>query len=219
MQIVIVRRWGALTVRHAGARLIVLLHFDTTPSVYRVQIWGFACFIALKMRGNRDCLPAYSEPDLRSVSKISSGVVHASSRKSGRVANTSCGSFATNYCVRYNYSMSNEITFTPAIMAGLPLSDFSADAYRFSEQIGHLLRRAYQRHMAIFQAAIPDSNLTAAQFVTLCAVKEQQSCSFTDIVKATAIDQATIRGVIERLQARSLGLCRVKDDATIGRLR
>lgn len=79
-----------------------------------------------------------------------------------------------------------------------------ADAYHFSEQIGHLLRRAYQRHVAIFQAAIPDSDLTAAQFVTLCAVKEQQSCSLNDIVKATAIDQATIRGVVERLKARSL---------------
>jgi DNA-binding MarR family transcriptional regulator len=78
------------------------------------------------------------------------------------------------------------------------------DEYHFSEQIGHLLRRAYQRHVAIFQAAIPDSNLTAAQFVTLCAVKEQQSCSLNDIVKATAIDQATIRGVVERLKARSL---------------
>jgi len=79
-----------------------------------------------------------------------------------------------------------------------------SEEYHFSEQIGHLLRRAYQRHVAIFQAAIPDSDLTAAQFVTLCAVKEQQSCSLNDIVKATAIDQATIRGVVERLKARSL---------------
>jgi DNA-binding MarR family transcriptional regulator len=78
------------------------------------------------------------------------------------------------------------------------------DEYYFSEQIGHLLRRAYQRHVAIFQAAIPDSDLTAAQFVTLCAVKEKQACSLNDIVKATAIDQATIRGVVERLKARSL---------------
>lgn len=113
--------------------------------------------------------------------------------------------------------MSNKITFAPAVMAGLPLSDISADAYRFSEQIGHVLRRAYQRNVAIFQAAIPDSNLTAAQFVTLCAVKEQQSCSLTDIVKATAIDQATIRGVIERLQARSLVV--VHADALDGRKR
>ncbi|MBN3792747.1 MarR family winged helix-turn-helix transcriptional regulator [Burkholderia sp. Ac-20353] len=80
----------------------------------------------------------------------------------------------------------------------------SKDSYDFHDQIGHLLRRAYQRHAAIFQEAIPDSDLTAAQFVTLCAVKEQQACSLNDIVKATAIDQATIRGVVDRLKARAL---------------
>ena len=78
------------------------------------------------------------------------------------------------------------------------------DHYDFHDQIGHLLRRAYQRHVAIFQEAIPDSDLTAAQFVTLCTVKEKQSCSLNDLVKATAIDQATIRGVVDRLKARSL---------------
>ncbi|MEK6347644.1 MAG: MarR family winged helix-turn-helix transcriptional regulator [Burkholderia sp.] len=80
----------------------------------------------------------------------------------------------------------------------------SKDSYDFHDQIGHLLRRAYQRHVAIFQEAIPDSDLTAAQFVTLCTVKEKKGCSLNDIVKTTAIDQATIRGVVERLKARSL---------------
>jgi MarR family transcriptional regulator, lower aerobic nicotinate degradation pathway regulator len=78
------------------------------------------------------------------------------------------------------------------------------DSYDFHDQVGHLLRRAYQHHVAIFQEAIPDSDLTAAQFVTLCAVKEKQGCSLNDIVKATAIDQATIRGVVERLKTRAL---------------
>lgn len=78
------------------------------------------------------------------------------------------------------------------------------DHYDFHDQIGHLLRRAYQRHVAIFQDAIPDFDLTAVQFVALCAVKEKQGCSLTDIVKATAIDQATIRGVVDRLKARKL---------------
>jgi MarR family transcriptional regulator, lower aerobic nicotinate degradation pathway regulator len=78
------------------------------------------------------------------------------------------------------------------------------DSYDFHDQIGHLLRRAYQRHVAIFQEAIPDSDLTAAQFVTLCAVMEQRSCSLNDIVKTTWIDQATIRGVVDRLKSRAL---------------
>jgi DNA-binding MarR family transcriptional regulator len=84
--------------------------------------------------------------------------------------------------------------------------DASAAAadYSFSKQIGHLLRRAYQRHTALFQQTIPDSQLTAAQFVAMCAIREFHSCSLSEIVKATAIDQATIRGIIERLRSRQL---------------
>lgn len=76
--------------------------------------------------------------------------------------------------------------------------------YDFSEQVGHLLRRAYQRHIALFQQTIPDTQLTAAQFVVLCAVKDSGACSLSEIVKRTAIDQATVRGVIDRLKARKL---------------
>jgi len=76
--------------------------------------------------------------------------------------------------------------------------------YQFSDQIGHLLRRAYQHHAAIFQQHILDSNLTAAQFVTLCAIRDMRSCSLSDVVKVTAIDQGTIRGIVERLKSRDL---------------
>lgn len=76
--------------------------------------------------------------------------------------------------------------------------------YQFSEQVGHLLRRAYQRHVALFQQTIPDSQLTAAQFVALCAVRDNGASSLSDIVRVTAIDQATVRGVIERLKSRAL---------------
>jgi len=76
--------------------------------------------------------------------------------------------------------------------------------YDFSQQVGHLLRRAYQRHVAIFQQGIPDSQLTAAQFVVLCAVHERTACSLNDVVRATAIDQGTARGVVDRLRARGL---------------
>lgn len=76
--------------------------------------------------------------------------------------------------------------------------------YRFSEQVGHLLRRAYQRHMGIFQQAIPDAQLTAAQFITLCALRELGASSLNDIVKFTAIDQATLRGIVDRLKVREL---------------
>lgn len=78
----------------------------------------------------------------------------------------------------------------------------SEQGYDFSEQVGHLLRRAYQRHTAIFQRHSCDRQLTAIQFVTLCTVMERGPSSLTEIVNATAIDPATIRGVIKRLKAR-----------------
>lgn len=76
--------------------------------------------------------------------------------------------------------------------------------YDFSQQIGHLLRRAYQRHVAIFQQTVPESQLTAAQFVVLCAVHDHPGCEVTDVVRATAIDEASVRGIVERLKWREL---------------
>lgn len=76
--------------------------------------------------------------------------------------------------------------------------------YDFSEQVGHLLRRAYQRHVAIFQQVIPDSRLTGAQFSVLCALRDHGAISMSEICRETAIDQATVRGIVERLKARNL---------------
>lgn len=76
--------------------------------------------------------------------------------------------------------------------------------YDFSEQIGHLLRKAYQRHLAIFQKLACDPQLTSVQFVTLCALRDHGASTQTDLIRATGIDQATIRGIIERLRKRGL---------------
>ncbi|MHC3912227.1 HTH-type transcriptional repressor NicR [Achromobacter marplatensis] len=83
-------------------------------------------------------------------------------------------------------------------------SSSNKDGYLFSDQIGHLLRRVYQRHTALFQQYIPDSQLTAAQFVVLCSVRDNGASSLADLVKATVIDQATVRGVVDRLKQREL---------------
>lgn len=101
-------------------------------------------------------------------------------------------------------AMTQQPRKTPSPVDGnaLPLVDLQG--YDFSQQVGHLLRRAYQRHVAIFQQGIPDSELTAAQFVVLCAVHERVSCSLNDVVRATAIDQGTARGVVDRLKTRGL---------------
>ncbi|GAJ93725.1 putative MarR family transcriptional regulator [Rhizobium rhizogenes NBRC 13257] len=78
------------------------------------------------------------------------------------------------------------------------------DDYDVTQQVGHLLRRVYQRHLSIFQDNASDPNLTSVQFVTLCALRDHGPSSQTELVKATAVDQGTIRGIIERLSARGL---------------
>lgn len=78
------------------------------------------------------------------------------------------------------------------------------DPYLVTEQVGHLLRKAYQRHLAIFQSNASDPDLTSVQFVTLCALHDLGPSSQVELVKATSVDQATIRGVVERLKARGL---------------
>ncbi|WP_223443300.1 MULTISPECIES: MarR family winged helix-turn-helix transcriptional regulator [unclassified Pseudomonas] len=76
--------------------------------------------------------------------------------------------------------------------------------YSYTDQVGHWLRKAYQRHMAIFQQNVGESQLTAVQFITLCAIRDNGPSSLSELVKMTAVDQATIRGIIERLKARDL---------------
>ncbi|CAI0693479.1 Multiple antibiotic resistance protein marR [Serratia entomophila] len=86
----------------------------------------------------------------------------------------------------------------PSAVSGQP------ENYHFTEQVGHLLRKVYQRHLAIFQQNVGDSQLTAVQFITLCAVRDMGPSSLTELVQVTAVDQATIRGIVERLKARAL---------------
>jgi DNA-binding MarR family transcriptional regulator len=77
-------------------------------------------------------------------------------------------------------------------------------AYDYSQQVGHLLRKAYQRHLAIFQTNSADQQLTSVQFSVLCAIFDHGSSSQADLVRTSAIDQATIRGILERLKQRNL---------------
>jgi MarR family transcriptional regulator, lower aerobic nicotinate degradation pathway regulator len=87
--------------------------------------------------------------------------------------------------------------------------------YTVSEQVGYLLRRAYQRHLAIFQENASDPQLTSVQFTTLCALKDGGAQSQSELVKATSVDQATIRGIVERLKVR--GFVTLSKDAVDGR--
>jgi len=91
----------------------------------------------------------------------------------------------------------------------------SGAEYKVTEQVGHLLRKAYQRHLSIFQEGTIDPDLTSVQFVTLCALHDLGSSSQGELVKATSVDQATIRGIVDRLKAR--GLVELSKDEADGR--
>ena len=78
----------------------------------------------------------------------------------------------------------------------------AASAYRLEGQVGFVLRRATQRHLAIFAARIPE--LTPTQFAALAKLEELGPVSQNRLGRETAMDASTIKGVIDRLSARGL---------------
>lgn len=76
------------------------------------------------------------------------------------------------------------------------------ELYRLDEQIGFLLRKANQRHLAIFARHIPD--LTPPQFAVLARLWEVGETSQNQLGQLVAMDAATVKGVIDRLRARKL---------------
>jgi MarR family transcriptional regulator, lower aerobic nicotinate degradation pathway regulator len=74
--------------------------------------------------------------------------------------------------------------------------------YRVDEQIGFVLRKANQRHVAIFAARIAD--LTPPQFAALSKLSAVGETSQNQLGALIAMDAATIKGVIDRLKARGL---------------
>ncbi len=74
--------------------------------------------------------------------------------------------------------------------------------YHLQEQIGFVLRKANQRHLAIFSAHIGD--LTPPQFAALAKLKEVGETSQNQLGSLIAMDAATVKGVIDRLKARGL---------------
>lgn len=76
--------------------------------------------------------------------------------------------------------------------------------YDLEQQIGFLLRRAYQRHTSIFQRAISDEHLTSVQFAVMVTVDKLGSSPLVQISHETAIDHATLRDIVSRLKKRRL---------------
>lgn len=78
----------------------------------------------------------------------------------------------------------------------------AADSYALDEQVGFLMRRANQRHLSIFAEAMSD--LTPTQFAALAKLCELGAISQNALGRATAMDGATIKGVVDRLRAKGL---------------
>src|SRR4051795_4747783 len=76
-------------------------------------------------------------------------------------------------------------------------------AYVLDEQIGFILRQVWQRHATIFAREI-GINLTPTQWAALSKLTETGPCSQNQLGRLTAMDVATIKGVIDRLTARGL---------------
>src|ERR1700688_1171018 len=76
-------------------------------------------------------------------------------------------------------------------------------AYNLDEQVGFILRQVWQRHAAIFAREI-GINLTPTQWAALAKLTETGPCSQNQLGRLTAMDVATIKGVIDRLTARGL---------------
>ena len=79
-----------------------------------------------------------------------------------------------------------------------------SDGYLLENQVGHLLRRAHQRHTSIFQATIDDAQLTPLQFAAVMKLNDVGETSQNQLGRLTAMDAATMQGVIKRLSARNL---------------
>ena len=82
------------------------------------------------------------------------------------------------------------------------VTDEELAGYRVDQQIGFILRKANQRHVAIFAAKIAD--LTPPQFAALSKLSDAGETSQNQLGTLVAMDAATIKGVIDRLKARGL---------------
>lgn len=90
----------------------------------------------------------------------------------------------------------------------------SKPAYRLEDQVGFALRKANQRHTAIFSARMV-AELTPTQWAALVKVAELGSVSQNQLGRDTAMDAATIKGVVDRLIRR--GLISASADVNDGR--
>lgn len=99
-------------------------------------------------------------------------------------------------------------------MAGAEAKATALGGYRLEDQVGFYLRRAGQRHAAIFAQHMTDA-LTPTQWAALVKLAEYESLSQNLLGRETAMDAATIKGVVDRLLKR--GFVKTGPDPEDGR--
>ncbi|MDZ5452440.1 MULTISPECIES: MarR family winged helix-turn-helix transcriptional regulator [Labrys] len=82
--------------------------------------------------------------------------------------------------------------------------------YRLDDQIGFILRQVYQRHAVLFSDGLGE-DLTPMQWAVLAKLAELGTSSQNLLGRLTAMDVATVKGVVERLSRR--GLIETRPDA------
>jgi DNA-binding MarR family transcriptional regulator len=78
------------------------------------------------------------------------------------------------------------------------------EPYILERQVGHLMRRANQRHVSLFMEMIGNDDLTPTQFAALVKIGDMGEVSQNLLGRLTAMDPATSQGVIRRLLDRKL---------------
>ena len=80
----------------------------------------------------------------------------------------------------------------------------SLDDFQLEDYVGHLLRKASQRSAEIFQRVMSEFDVTPTQFAALVKLGDEGEVSQNVLGRLTAMDPATILGVISRLRRRGL---------------
>lgn len=84
------------------------------------------------------------------------------------------------------------------------MAQAAANGFHLEQHVGFLLRKAHQRHAAIFLEASSKAGLTPTQFAALCKTAELGTVTQNLLGRLVAMDPATIQGVVRRLTARGL---------------
>jgi DNA-binding MarR family transcriptional regulator len=71
--------------------------------------------------------------------------------------------------------------------------------YRLEAQIGFVLRRAHQKATGIFNSVMGEFGVTPTQFAALAKLDDVGRVSQNELGRLTAMDPATIWGVVNRL--------------------